>query len=295
MGSPLTFNVVFTTGTVECLLPFALSLSQSCPAHFRLIDNAGSRIDLYLLEAVAKHFPAFSYFRLPRNHPTEHGEVLNTLFTTFDEHEFAIVDSDVFAAGTFLPALIPLTANCAGTFSAPPVWVEDAKTVIPTDGTYVYARQRSLADGTSIGNTYCAVYDRCALESVWHLAPSGFARHDHFALPSEARALLAARGWRLVAFDTARVLNMLLLAKGYRLENRDVPNLHHLGGFSATLFNRKPDSAGVLLRRLWHLLRNSQGARWHLLTQGVRHRLYLARVRRPPWHRRMNIRRTLIL
>ena len=295
MDSSLTFNVVFTTGTAECLLPFTLSLVQACKARFRLVDNAGSNHDRHLLEVVAEKFPTLSYFRLPDEHPTEHGVVLNTLFTTFDEPEFCIVDSDVFALGSFLPALVPLSAGSAGVFSAPPVWVEDAETVVPHDCTYVYARQRRLADGTEIGATYCAVYDRSALETIWHLAPNGFARHNRFALPGEARALLAARGWRFVAFDTGRALNMLLLAKGYRLENRNIPALHHLGGFSSTFFPREQETLLVLVGRLLQLLSAAEDGRWRLIADVVRHRRYLSRIRRESWHRRMNKRRRLVL
>ena len=293
--SSITFNVVFTPATSERLLPFTLSLLHQSSARFRLVDNAGSSTDRHLLESVADQTPNLSYYRLPGAQPREHGAVLNTLFTTFDEPDFSIVDSDVFALGSFLPDLAPLAPGCAGTFSAPPVWVEDAETVVPGDCTYVYARQRSLADGTGIGNTYCAVYDRTALETIWRFAPNGFARHDHFALPREARELLATRGWRFVAFDTARVLNMLLVARGYRLENRHIPGLHHLGGFSAASFNRERETPARLLGRFLRLFWQADSGRLRMISDGIRHRRYLARVRAASWHQRMNQRRTLVL
>ena len=111
----ITFNVVFTPGTVRRLLPFTLSLLQGTGVHLRLVANACGSGEVDLLRDAASADERISHFSLPARDPVAHGAALNHLFEAFpDEPHFAFADSDVIANGDFMPALWPLDRRPAG-------------------------------------------------------------------------------------------------------------------------------------------------------------------------------------
>jgi hypothetical protein len=291
----LTFNVVFVPGTTERLLPFTLSLlQQSEGARFRLVDNGGRASDERLLRAAAERFERFTYFRTPGDRPIEHGAALNAAYHAFEEPNFAMIDSDVCSSGEFLSELVPLPDGCVARFSASPVWARDSDTVAAPGCTWIGARQRALHTGTVVGNTYCAVYERAALEAVWMRAPLGFQVQDRYMLSSDVRRDLAAKGWSFTTFDTSRLLNLLLLLEGGRLENREISNLHHVGGFSGVERRRVTESPQELLARMLKIIKGGKQARSRRIWDGFRHRVFMRRSRRRPQHREMNERRRLV-
>lgn len=291
----LTFNVVFVPGTAERLLPFTLSLlKQSAAARFRLVDNGGRASDESLLRAASERFEGFSYFRTPGDSPIEHGAALNAAYQAFEEPYFAMIDSDVCASGEFLSKLVPLPERCVARFSASPVWAQEDDTVAEPGCTWIGARQRVLHTGTVVGNTYCAVYKRAALEAVWGRAPLGFQVQDRYMIPSDVRRDLAAKGWRFTTFDTSRLLNLLLLIEGGQLENREIPDLHHVGGFSGVERRRVTEPLQELLARMLRIIKSGEEARSRRIWDGFRHRVFMRRSRRRPEHREMNERRRLV-
>ncbi len=291
----LTFNVVFVPGTAERLLPFTLSLlQQSAGTHFRLVDNGGRASDERLLQAASARFERFSYFRTPGDSPIEHGAALNAAYQAFQEPYFAMVDSDVCASGEFLSDLMPLPRGCAARFSASPVWTEDDDTVAAAGCTWIGARQRVLHTGTVVGNTYCAVYERAALETVWSRAPLGFQVQDRYMLSPDVREDLSVNGWSFTTFDTSRLLNLLLLIEGGTLENREISELHHVGGFSGVDRKRVSESPQELLARLVKIVQSGEEARSRRIWDGFRHRVFMRGSRRRPEHRAMNERRRLV-
>jgi hypothetical protein len=294
-SAAVTFNVVFVPGTAEKLLPFTLSLlQQSTGARYRLVDNGGRASDQRLLRTASERFEHVSYFRTPGDSPIEHGAALNAAYQEFEEPYFAIIDSDVCASGEFLSELVPLPQGCAARFSASPVWAEDDDTVAASGCTWIGARQRTLHTGTVVGNTYCAVYDRAALETVWARAPLGFQVQDRYMLSPDVREDLAAQGWGFTTFDTSRLLNLLLLIEGATLENRQIATLHHVGGFSGVDRRRSTESPGELLARLVKVMQSGDEARSLRIWDGFRHRVFMYRSRRRPEHRAMNERRRLV-
>jgi hypothetical protein len=285
----ITFNVLFTPGSAGRLLPFALSLLQGSGVRIRVVANGCRSDEVDLMRAATRVDERISHHVLPQRDPIEHGQALNHLFEVFNEPHFAIADSDVIAGGDFMDSLKPISPGTA-VFSAAPVWVADDEAVSPAGSRFLSGRQRVLHDGTPIGVTYLAVYERAAIEPLWHQAPRGFDVHFRYMLPRRMRASLSERGWRFRMFDTCRLINLLLLVNGCRLENRTVPELHHLGGYSLREFV----SSGAGLRNLISLLR-SRDDRWlQRIIDGASLRLH-ARLRHDPDRARMSQRRRIVL
>ena len=291
IGHPITFNVIFTRGSPERLLPFAWSLLRGSGVHVRLVANGCDTSDVDVLRRAADRDDRLAVYVLPRRGVIEHGLALNHLFDAHpDEPLFAFADSDVLATGDFVPRLLPLGDGQAGAFSAPPVWAigaEDA--VAPSGGPFLAGRMRELPDGTPVGGTYFAIYDRAMVEPAVRAAPRGFAIHHRQMLAPPVRGALAERGWDYPMLDTGRVVNLLLLLDGRRLENHDVPELHHVGGFSNADFG----GASATLRRLAQMLVSKEAR-----SLGIRDRARLRSagrtVREQPYFERITARRTAV-
>ena len=185
-----------------------------------------------MLRALADSDERLSHDDLGHARPVQHGIALNHVFEAYSEPRFAFVDSDVFASGDFLEALAHRVPGQAAAFSADHVWRRDGGSVAGSRRFVLPGSKHRLSDGTYLGNSYCAIYERDAIEPLWRAAPNGFANTYGYELSRSARAALASRGWRWRLYDTARVINLQLLMAGFTLEERAVSELHHLGGFS---------------------------------------------------------------
>jgi hypothetical protein len=285
----ITFNVLFTPGSVGRLLPFALSLLQGSGVRVRVVANGCGSDEVDLMRAATRVDQRMSHYVLPNRNPIEHGQALNRLFEAFDEPHFAIADSDVIADGDFMDSLQPIAPGTA-VFSATPVWVADGDAVLPAGTTFLSGRQRSLEDGTPIGSTYLAVYERATIEPLWRQSPRGFGVHFRHMLPREMQTAFSERGWRFRMFDSCRLVNLLLLVDGHRLENRSIPELHHVGGYSVQEF----ESSGAGLRNLIRLLRWREERSLQRIIDGLSIRLY-ARLWRDPRRAHMNRLRRIVL
>ncbi len=291
----ITLNVIFTPRTPARLIPFATSLLQGSGIAVRMVDNGCRAEESELLREAAGRGDRVSYYSLAAESPVEHGLALNHLFERFPEEYFGMVDSDVIASGDFMKDVHPALRAGTTVFSGSPVWATDRDTVIARANTWIGARHRQFEDGTSAGNSYFAIYPRAALESVWNDAPRGFGVVDSYELSRERRAAFAARGWRFVLFDTTRVLNLLLLEAGHDLTHRILPDLHHVGGFSAQHFARRRTRLAALTGGALAILRSNEGSRLQRLIDASRHHLFIARSRRAPEHRAMNVRRAQVI
>jgi hypothetical protein len=283
----ITFNVVFTPGSLARMLPFAFSLLQGTGVRIRVVGNGCSTEEIDLLREAADVDGRISHYVLPSAHPVEHGLALNHLFVAFPEPYFAIADSDVVASGDFMASLWPLAPGQAAVFAAPPVWVADDEAVTPPNWWFLGGRHRVLSDGTPSGATYVAIYERAAIEPLWRDAPRGFALHYRYVLPRRVRASLSARGWDYRLLDTCRLVNLQLLLEGFTIENRSVPELHHVGGFSTREF----EGSRMMLRNLLRTVRANDDQWLQRVTDKVLRRFYVRRSRRDPRWRRVNERR----
>ena len=283
----ITFNVIFVPGSVELLLPFALSLLQSSQVRVRVVANGCRPEEVASMRAATRIDERFSFHALPHAAPIEHGYVLNELFERFDEPFFAFADSDVIASGDFMRGLEPIPSGTA-VFSAPPVWMVDDEMVVPSGARMLAGRWRVLADGTPIGSSYLAIYERAAIAPVLRQAPRGFAVHYRRMLPASIRNEFSNRGWDFDQYDSGRVVNLLLVIEGHRLENRDIPELHHIGGFSVS---RRPSPVRDLIGRI----RSRNGPTLRQTLGGVAFRGY-RRLRRhePDWAAKEERRRIVL-
>ena len=223
------------------LLPFALSFLQSPEASGSGWSQTAARrrrSSSCAPSAPARIASPTTYCPSIRWQDTD--SALNQLFEHFPEPQFAFADSDVIASGDFMARLGTPAAGTGGALRRPEGVDDRRRAAGRRAGVDGRSRRQFLADGTYVGNSYCAVYDRSALEPAWRAAPLGFDGHYAHQIPRSLRRSLASHGWRPQWLDTGRLINLQLLAAGYELEERQVPELHHVGGLTYRHYRPTP-------------------------------------------------------
>jgi hypothetical protein len=267
----ITFHVVYTAESTISLLPFAFSLLRSPAARFLFVDNGCDPDESRRLQSVADSEPRFSYYRLPFSEVVRHGLALDHLLERSTDPLFAILDSDVMATGDFLSELAERPSGCGAICSAWPIWIEDDEAVCAASQTFVGGPYRKLSDGTEVGGTGCAIYDRAALQTALRQIPAGLSNQTFHALGDGVRVSLAERGWNCIRFGTARVAHLQLVLQGNPIVNRHCAHLHHIGGVSH-ISDVAPHGLSAKLRRLASLLFRGDGSAASNLATNVKRR-----------------------
>ncbi|NRD89679.1 hypothetical protein C8024_09775 [Sphingopyxis sp. BSNA05] len=102
MMEQITFNIIYTPGTVIHLLPFVQSLLRQSAARFRLVDNGCMMPERRILENFVKTHERLELWQMSGDGCRPHGEVLDALFALETPGPFAFMDSDIVASGPFL-------------------------------------------------------------------------------------------------------------------------------------------------------------------------------------------------
>ena len=229
----IDFHVIYTPGTVDQLLPFAVTLLQAEAARFTLVDNGCSPAETECLRRLAATDGRFSYLRLPGERMQRHGDALRFLVSRSEDRWFATLDSDIIASGDFLAGLDLPGRGCAGVFTAPPVWLLPVSARATRSSPFLGGPVNELPDETVVGATAAAIYDRERLLGAMSRLPSGLLNgSSRCVLPPGMDVELRARDWYFRRFGTARVAHLRLLLDGHSLCNIDLDCLHHIGGVS---------------------------------------------------------------
>ncbi len=254
MAERVRFHVVYMPGTVSALLPLALSLLREPGADFVLVDNGCEPAESEAIAQLAEAEDRFDWLRLPDEQPVRHGVALDRLLRGGDREDgagarFGILDSDVLASGPFLAGLSDALDQGAGAAcSGWPVWLADADSVVSPDQTFLGGPYRVLADGTEVGGTSCALYDREALDRALEAIGCGLANRTREELGPSLREGLVRHGWGFERFGTARIAHLQLIRQGDPIRNVECDRLHHLGGVSHTGDHGRRQAARRLLR-----------------------------------------------
>ena len=245
---PLTFNIVYTPGTVRHLSTFVASLLQWSDCSFRLVSNGCSAQENHLLEALCAQDPRLEFCLAPFKSIVYHGQVLGYLQAMNDAATFCFMDSDIFASGEFIRPLLPYLTACAGVFSGSPLWQKAEDQVLPVDFPRVFGHFNRTPTGLCLGSTYFAIYDNRILTQFIRSTGIDFKRYWWEEIPAHYQEQLVRLGIRRQRYDTGKVLNLLLLAQGRRLHYGDVPQLQHVGGISRFVLQREALHRGRIAR-----------------------------------------------
>ena len=251
----LTFNIVYTPGTVAYLSFFVHSLLKWSNCRFRLVSNGCLLPERRLLQQLCRQQDRLEYFTVPTNGMADHGTVLNYLQTMTTEDYFCFMDSDLFATGNFVGEFLPYLDDNVAVFSGTPVWMTFAQGILPAAFQTVSGVHHQTDDGICLGSTYFAIYDNRVLTDCMQSTGIGFQSYQWAEVPREFQQTFTASGLQKQNYDTAKVLNLVLQQQGRALRYTESARLCHIGGFS---FLRKPEPASESLksRAMSQLLRS---------------------------------------
>jgi len=296
----LTFNIIYTPETVRYLTPFVTTLLRWSDCRYRLISNGCSSAEVELLKQVVALDDRLELLLMPEPRMVPHGDMLNFLQKREDSAYFCFMDSDVLATGPFLQDVAPDIANSRCFSSCLPLWHNATDITIPSWFEHMHGIHAYTEKGETIACDYFVVYDNAKLTQT--LQDSGVSMEvvAWQSLPQATREALQRRGQRKVDYDTGKVITMLMLDKGMRVNYRQSDLLKHIGGFTevgarkgALLFSRgtvdnlaaaMPGPLGVWLIQLadrWYAKRtgnpNNRAAENRQLASRVRRRTATAR------------------
>ena len=231
-SSQLTFNIVYTPGTVRYLQLFVFSLLKWLDCSFRLVANGCPAEEARLLRELCRSISRLEFLALPVTKHISHGKALNYLQDLEHSDTFCFMDSDIMATGTFLSESVPLLDRCAGVFSGSPVFCRDDERVMTDGFPKVIGLFNRTEEGLCLGGTYLAMYDNKVLTRVRQSLSVGFERYDWADVPSQCQSWLAEAGFKKTWYDTGKLLNLMLHSQGERLEFIESPSLQHITGMS---------------------------------------------------------------
>ena len=250
---PAYFYIIYTPFTVSLLYRFALSLAQQSSAHFCLVANGCSPEERQQLQSLSSRHAQLDYLLLSETETLDHGTSLNRLQEQTERETFGFIDSDIYAVGPFWPpdAAEPFwPPDAVGPFWLPdavgPFWppdtLGDAKTAawqIPAPASYRLADDLPNSHNQIfMGSTYFALYDNHKIRQLRADTGLGFGKYRWEQIPPDCQSQIEAVGLRREKYDTAKVLNILLMAQGYKLQSVEVQTLRHLGGVSRVIQQR---------------------------------------------------------
>lgn len=240
----LTFHIIYMPGIVRYMTLFLFSLLKWSDCSFRLVSNGCSPHELRHLRKLSDNSSRLELVVLPDNRLIRHGRALSYLWSLERADHFCFMDSDVLATGEFLGELAPELSHHAGVFSGSPIWCSDEEQILPERFQRMAGRYNRSAMGVCLGSTYVAMYDNRVLRSLIPSSRIDFRRYSWGEIPAEYQNQIANLGLKKRRYDTAKVLNLLLLAQGRGIIFKEVSSLHHIGGID-TGIAREGDLFGI--------------------------------------------------
>jgi hypothetical protein len=228
----LSFHVIFMPGSVRPMTLFLMTLlDHSDGCEFVVVANACTRDEKKFLRRVTERHPRLQYFELAAPQPLSHAAALHELAAMARGDWFCFLDNDILADAEFLPALRAAAESNDAVFSCPPIWTELEDRVHKDHWRRLGGRYHVTESGMVVGATFLAMYSMNALQKAL-AAGAQFGRVRWQALPESIQGELQRLGMQKDAYDTGKVVNLMLLAGGGRLAHVDLPGLHHVGGVS---------------------------------------------------------------
>lgn len=275
----ITFNVIFVPGTVRHLHGLTHSVIRNSACRYRLVSNGCTKEEDRILQQTAAASSRVDFYRIAAETTLRHGLVLDHLHELETSGTFAFMDSDIYATGPFLPAMMSQGCDASGIFSGTPVWCPSELETVPDGFGLLKGFHNQLSDGRAVGSTYFAIYDNTALTDVIDESGVGFEVCEWDEIPGRLQKQLVSANLKYVTYDTAKLLNALLTVRGHQLCNVRSGNLKHIGGVSLDVCRHSGSRS-----RIQRLIRRS-GSR---IAGGVQ-RLLGRSTQQNTWHSRISV------
>ena len=226
----LTFNVIYTPGTVKYLHLSALSLVRMSPYRFRLIANGLGGEEQEQLRQVANRHEQLDFLPYPTRHVLDHGTILNLLQQRERDEFFCFMDSDIFASQPFHVELEKCLQTCDVISSCLPLAVDPAEDRRGFEGNCL-----RTPDGLALAPTYFSVYRNDRLTTMIRETSVGFESFSADQLMPEVESVHRSDSSfpKHTLIDTGKLLNVLGHDYAIRMRHHEFSGLVHVGGLSS--------------------------------------------------------------
>ncbi|MEQ8839943.1 MAG: hypothetical protein RIB98_03105 [Acidimicrobiales bacterium] len=243
LESDLVFNLVWTGGVYRHLRYFVFSLLDQTTCRYRFIANnctPGSVEEMRRFADASDRIVETVVLDVERMVP--HGTALDPIFDTRDDGDlFCFIDVDIKATHPFLGDFLRAMSTTDVVTSGVEVWT-DVNT-LGADEHGVGGRHFYAHDGFVFGSPHMAMYRKDVVRATFEKWGIRFHVGGQSEMSPAAWELLADTGRAFMAYDTAKVLNILLQADGHSLVHQEHDALLHIGGLSHYLAPPQVDFA----------------------------------------------------
>ncbi|GJM37163.1 MAG: hypothetical protein DHS20C19_05300 [Acidimicrobiales bacterium] len=230
--SEIVWNLVWTGGVYEHLRYFAFSLFDQTDSRFRFIANNCTPDSLAAMQAFTAATDRVVETVVhddPRMVP--HGAALEPILRTRNDGEvFAFIDVDIKALAPFTAGFLDTLATASAVTSGSELWTEAntlAEGEVGVGGRHFYDH-----DGFVYGSPHCALYRRAELLETLDRWGIGLHCGNQTEMPDATWAAVQHAGRDKIAYDTAKVANVLFQVDGHTLVHEENESLLHIGGVS---------------------------------------------------------------
>ena len=231
--SELLFNIVYTPGSVALLSPFIQSLLKWSDCRYQLIANGCDSNEQQLLRDLANSNSRLKYLCISDTKMISHSDALDKLQQDCNDEWFCAMDSDIIANGQFLDAVAAAADDHDVITSCLPVWTTTNDSTLKPSYKRLQGLHIRLANGLTVGCTYFILYRNADVSRARALNDVGFERYYWDKIPDRHQQTIRSLDAEKHDYDTAIVLNMLMIASGSKVTYLPLDNLKHLGGLSS--------------------------------------------------------------
>lgn len=241
--SDIVWNLVWTGGVYPYLRHFVFSLFDQTEARFRFIANNCTPSSVEQMTALSDATDrVVETVVLDVERMVPHGAALEPILRTRDDGDvFAFIDVDIKALRPFTVDFLRLLEQHDVVTSGVEVWTDE--NTLEEGGAGVGGRHFYDHDGFVYGSPHVALYDRDALVETMDRWKVGLHCGNHAEMPARTWTRIEEMGRDKMAYDTAKVVNILLQADGRSLVHEEHDALLHIGGLSHYLAPPEHDFA----------------------------------------------------
>lgn len=231
-GAGLVFNIVFTKNTFHYFCRFTQTILKKSSVKVRIVLNGcGTSEQNEAYQFAAENDDRVYVALVSADKILTHHESIQLVFEEDNDSDFfCFADSDIFARKEFMPLFAAVEGLPAMICSGDTIWTE--VNTIASKKTELWGRFYHDEDGWTFGSSYFCIYDRALLKQIMKKYGVDFRRYAQEEIPDKARRALLDAGHDYCWYDTAKVVNILLVLEGHMIVHIQNPNLVHVGGMS---------------------------------------------------------------
>ncbi|MCK4894998.1 MAG: hypothetical protein KAT07_13565, partial [Calditrichia bacterium] len=201
-----------------------------------VVNNGCTGQEKEMIIHLCNNHSRLEYYELSADNIFAHGAALSHLQSIEESDYFCFMDPDIFAVGNFMDKFTPLLPQHSGVFSGSAIWQPEQDQIIEKSNLRVGGRFHWTSDDFCLGSSFFAIYHNSTLSQLLKTTDFTFDKYlDWQKIPPKFREEIEKIGLKKEAYDTGKIINIMLQVYGHKIIYKDSKTLWHLGGLSSLL------------------------------------------------------------